>query len=91
VYYSQSDLAITAGYRIAGKPGYEGGLNPAFSQRRREKTNILSPRRKVRKGCWGKNKQEHEVLGVLGAFARERKSMSPFLTVLTNIHVLHLS
>jgi hypothetical protein len=48
-----------------------------FSRRGAEKkTNILSPRRKVRKGVWCKNKQEHEVLGVLGAFARKRKSIN---------------
>ena len=39
----------------------------------REKTYKLSPIRKVRKGVRGKNKQEHEVPGDLGALAREIK------------------
>jgi hypothetical protein len=42
----------------------------AFAPLREKKTNIISPRRKVRKGVWGKNKTNIEVLGVLGAFAR---------------------
>jgi hypothetical protein len=38
----------------------------------REKTNKLSPRRKARKGISGKNEINIEVLGDLGAFAREK-------------------
>jgi hypothetical protein len=42
----------------------------------REKNNILSPRRKARKGFLGDNKQEHEVPGVPGAFARKKQIYS---------------
>ena len=38
----------------------------------RKKTNKLSPRRKARKGISGKNEINIEVLGDLGAFAREK-------------------
>jgi hypothetical protein len=34
--------------------------------------HFLSPRRKARKGVWGKNKSNIVVLGDLGAFAREK-------------------
>jgi hypothetical protein len=40
-----------------------------------EKTNKLSPRRKARKGVWGKNKSNIEVLCGLCAFAREKKQI----------------
>jgi hypothetical protein len=44
----------------------------ALAPLREKKANILSPRRKVRKGFWGKNKIHIEFLGGLGAFAREK-------------------
>jgi len=43
---------------------------------REKNTNKLSPRRKVRKGVRGKNKQEHEVLCDLCASAREKTNKS---------------
>jgi hypothetical protein len=44
----------------------------------REKTNKISPRRKARKGDWGKNKQAHEALCGLCASAREKTNkLSP--------------
>jgi hypothetical protein len=39
---------------------------------REEKTNIILQRRRARRGVWGKNKSNIEVLGGLGAFAREK-------------------
>ena len=38
----------------------------------REKINIIPQRRRVRRGVWDKNKPNIEVLGDLGAFAREK-------------------
>jgi hypothetical protein len=46
---------------MAVTPGYAGGLNPVFS-----------PRRKVRKGVWGKNQINIEVLCGLCASARDK-------------------
>ena len=43
---------------------------------RREKTNKLSPRRKARKGVWGKNKINIEVLCGLCASARGKNNNS---------------
>jgi hypothetical protein len=42
----------------------------------REKKQIFSPRRKVRKGIWGKNKTNIEVPGGLCASAREKHKIS---------------
>jgi hypothetical protein len=50
-------------YALLGDPG-------AFA---RKKTNKLSPRRKARRGVKAKNNTNIEVLGGLGAFAREKK------------------
>jgi hypothetical protein len=38
----------------------------------REKINIISRRRRARRGIWGKYKPNIEFLGVLGALAREK-------------------
>ena len=42
----------------------------------RKKTNIISQRRRARRGVWGKNKTNIEVPNGLGAFAREKHKIS---------------
>ena len=44
----------------------------ALAPLREKKTNIISRRRRVRRGVWINNKTNKEVLGDLGAFEREK-------------------